>query len=170
MSRRNEPSDAVAVSDEGLAAALRALGVEPVRVDVDAGFFHRTLARWLGLPEGRVPGAFDVDARIDAAIAWDYGLWKAELARDDDDARGEALAGGLTRERWSATLYRIADAAPERVAWSVDKDARGAIVASAWRTAAPRLVDEDDEGDDVIVAAGHDVVDDATLARLGDDT
>src|SRR5688572_11644567 len=38
-----------------LAAALA--GIAPPRDDdaVDAGFFHRTLARWLGLPEGSPP-------------------------------------------------------------------------------------------------------------------
>jgi len=51
------------------------------------------------------------------------------------------------RERWRATLYRVADAAPEQVAWTVDKDARGGIVASAWRTPAPRLVDGGDHDD-----------------------
>ena len=159
---RNPAAPELATTDEGLVGALRALGVEPVRLDVDAGFFHRTLARWLGLPEGRVPG-IAADAAVAAAVAWDYGLWKAELTRDDDDVRGEDLGGARRRERWSATLYRIADAVPERVAWTVDKDARGAIVASAWRTAAPRLVDAGDASDD------DGVVDGETLARLADD-
>jgi len=161
MTRPDDPPDA-APSDDGWAGALRALGVEPIRVDLDAGFFHRTLARWLGLPEGRVPGASN--AAVVAAVAWDYGLWKAELIRDDEDARGEDLGGGVRRERWSAILFHVADAAPERVARTVDKDARGAIVASTWRTAAPRLVDDDAHADDQRAA-----VDDATLARLVDD-
>jgi hypothetical protein len=79
-------------------------------------------------------------------VVWDYGLWKAELHRDDDGV-AEDVRPGIRRERWSATLYRVVDEAPERVAWTVDKDARGAIVASAWRTAAPRLVDEHERVD-----------------------
>jgi hypothetical protein len=165
MPRTTDAPAVVAVADEGLAGALRALGAEPVRVDVSAGFFHRTLARWLGLPEGRVPGRRVGTADVDAAVAWDYGLWKAELVRDDVDGVGEDIGGGLRRERWSATLYRVADAAPERVAWTVDKDGRGAIVASAWRTAAPRLID-DAGAIDVLGPA----VDAALLTRLADDT
>jgi hypothetical protein len=166
VTRTSDPRGPLPANDE-LSGALRALGVEPVRVDVGAAFFHRTIARWLGLPEGRVPGAA-ITAVDDDVLAWDYALWKAELARDDDST-GEAVGHGVRRERWSATLYRVADAAPERVAWTVDKDARGAIVASAWRTAAPRLVDE--LVDDVAAAprAGADVVDAALLARLVDD-
>ena len=53
-----------------LAATLRAVGAEEERAaDVDAGFFHRTLARWLGLPEG--------ETQVKNPVRWDYGFWKA---------------------------------------------------------------------------------------------
>lgn len=159
MPRTTDAPRAAPVLGDELADALRALGTEPVRIDVSAGFFHRTLARWLGLPEGRVPGA------VDDAVVWDHALWKAELVRDDD-GEGEDVGGGVRRQRWSATLYRVADAAPERVAWTVDKDARGAIVGSAWRTSAPRLVDD---AASVVNVGAVDAVDATLLARLAAD-
>jgi hypothetical protein len=154
---RGATPPAAETPDAFVAGTLRALGTAPVRVDIDAGFFHRTLARWLGLPEGRAPGTIDELG----PIVWDYGLWKAELVRDDE--ADEDAGDGRRRERWSAILHRVADAAPERVAWTVDKDARGAIVASAWRTAAPRLID-DEEGDGVPAPLPG-----AVIARLVDD-
>ena len=152
--RRDDEAGAAA----DLAGALVGLGAERPAPDIDAGFFHRTLARWLGLPEGRAPMS-DVPL-----VEWDYGFWKAELERDEDDAAGsdgELAPGAVRRERWSAMLFRVADEAPERVAWWVDKDERGAIVGSAWRTAAPSLLAarvDDDAGP----------LDDATMSRLLD--
>jgi hypothetical protein len=151
--------DRDARADDSLAGALRALGAAPTRDDVDAGFFHRTLARWLGLPEGRAPST---SASSLAPVEWDYGFWKAELVRDGSDIDD----AGRTRERWSAVLFRVADDVAERVAWTVTKDARGAIVDAAWLTPAPRLIDDghgDGEG------SGARPLDAALLARLDDD-
>ena len=138
-----------------LTDTLRALGAadDGGRVDVDAGFFHRTLARWLGLPEG--------DTSVRDPVRWDYGYWKATfepLGKHDDDGR----------ERFAAELFRSKDGAPERVSWFVKKDARGRIVEAGWLGDAPRLVEDGDVG-------GADSTDDVpaldatTVARLLDD-
>jgi hypothetical protein len=158
--RRVDPDAA----DGALAGALAALGAAPAVVEVDAGFFHRTLARWLGLPEGRGPRSSL------PPVEWDYAFWKAELTRDPDDdtsaAAADAADAGARREHWSALLYRMADEAPLRVAWTVDKDGRGAIVGSSWRTAAPQLFAAR-PSDDAVVDGDADL-DPAMLARLVD--
>lgn len=133
-----------------LAAALRAVGAVGVPVDVvDAGFFHRTLARWLGLPEGKTVGVKD-------PVCWDYScFWKATfepLAQDDE------------KETWGAELHRDRDGPVERVSWFVVKDTRGRIVRAGWLTGAPRLVDQP------VVDVAAPVLDAATVARLMDDT
>ncbi|MDP2339937.1 MAG: hypothetical protein Q8O67_03180 [Deltaproteobacteria bacterium] len=134
-----------------LAAALRAVGAEaPAAVDVDAGFFHRTLARWLGLPEGRSIGVKD-------PVRWDYGgFWKATL---------EPIAKDGDRETWGADLHRDRDGPVERVSWFVVKDTRGRILQAGWLSAAPRLVAA--AADDDLIAAP--VLDAATVARLVDE-
>lgn len=149
--------------DDGLVGALAAVGAAAVDVDVDAGFFHRTLARWLGLPEGRIPGGGDV------LVEWDYRFWKAELSADGLDEAAVLAGGAVRRERWSAVLYRLVDDVPLRVAWTVDKNARGGIVGSAWLTAPPRLVaDRAARADRADDRPPTDSLDDATVARLVD--
>ncbi len=136
-----------------LAAALRAIGAEPVADDVDAGFFHRTLARWLGLPEGKAVGVSD-------PVRWDYScFWKATL---------EPLAKDGDQETWAADLHRDREGPVERVSWSVVKDTRGRILRASWLTAAPRLVDAAAPAARVDDVAP--VLDDATVARLMDET
>ncbi len=95
-------------------------------VDIDAGFFHRTLARWLGLPEGKQPAR-----KKDAAPLWDYDFWKAELVDD-----------GYVNDRhcYSARVFRAAAGAPELYRYWVKIDGAGRIRASGWLTAAPDLV------------------------------
>ncbi len=122
--------------DLDLAEALRAVGAaEDEAVDVDAGFFHRTLARWLGLPEGR-PDVPD-------AVRWDYDFWKATFeslpAADDGAGLEQGLDDG--RERFAADLFREKAGPVERVSWFVKKDARGRIVEAGWLSPAPQLVE-----------------------------
>jgi hypothetical protein len=107
-------------------AALAGLA-PPVDDDVSAGFFHRTLARWLGLPEGKQPGR-----KRAAPPLWDYDFWKAELVRDAD----------LDDKRhYTAHLFRTADGEPEVVRYWVKLDAAGRIKQSGWLSAAPVLLD-----------------------------
>jgi hypothetical protein len=136
-----------------LAAALRAVGNDDAGgdVDVDAGFFHRTLARWLGLPEGKAIGVSD-------PVRWDYGcFWKATL---------EPLAKEGDKETWGAELHRDRDGPVEKVEWFVVKDTRGRILRAGWLSAAPKLVADDDDDDDDVPAP---LLDEATVARLMDD-
>ena len=104
--------------------ALAGIVPPEAALDVSAGFFHRTLARWLGLPEGRQPGRTRA-----APPLWDYDFWKAELKNDADGA-------------WTAKLYRTERGQPEIVRYRVKLDAKGRIRASEWLTAPPNLVDD----------------------------
>lgn len=134
-----------------LATTLRAVGSEPAtRPALEALFFHRTLARWLGLPEGVIDGVSD-------PVQWDYGWWRADLVREaEHDVDGRLV--------YCAHLAPASDAAIETVRWWVKKDGRGRIVEADWLTAPPRLLDEDDDGDDAPVNARH--LDDVDLQRL----
>ena len=113
-------------SGEGLDVKDVLAGLAPPRADdeVSAGFFHRTLARWLGLPEGRQPGR-----KKTAPVLWDYDFWKAELHADGDGA-------------YTAKLYRKPEGDPEVVRYWIKLDAGGRIRQSGWLTTAPVLVDE----------------------------
>jgi len=135
-----------------LAATLRAVGavVEAAPV-VDAMFFHRTLARWLGLPEGKVDG-------VNAPVQWNYRYWKAELRREPER---DADAGVEGAAAWCAELFSTADGPVEVVRWWVKKDERGRIADAGWHSAPPRVLDQ--------VPAPSllpTVPDEATLARL----
>jgi len=129
-----------------LATALRAVGSEPAPPPpVEALFFHRTLARWLGLPEGVVDGVVD-------PVEWDYGWWRADLLRSpDDDADGRMV--------FCAHLASASDGPVETVRWWVKKDARGRIIEADWLTAPPRLLDDEP-------AATVGPLDDVALGRL----
>ena len=135
-----------------LAATLRAVGavVEAAPV-VDALFFHRTLARWLGLPEGKVDD-------ISAPVHWNYRYWKAELRREPkrDDAAG--IDGAAA---WCAELFSTADGPVEIVRWWVKKDERGRIADAGWHGAPPRVL-EAARTPSLLPA----LPDEATLARL----
>jgi hypothetical protein len=101
--------------------------VEPVA----AGFFHRTLARWLGLPEGRMPSKAP-------DVTWSYSFWKAELAQVEADG---------ARQTWEARVFQTAserdeDAATFRYWIELDKQAR--IKRSGWLSAPPDLLSERD--------------------------
>lgn len=131
-----------------LAATLRAVGTEaPAPAPLEAVFFHRTLARWLGLAEGTVDGVTD-------PVEWDYGYWRADLVREQDlDDERQAFAAVLA---WSA------DQPEETVRWWVKKDARGRIVDAAWTSDPPRLLD-----DAPVYAPPH--LDELALRRLFSD-
>jgi hypothetical protein len=118
------PADPPALLD-----ALRAVGAAPATPDaLQAGFFHRTLARWLGLPEGRAPGG------PQAEFPWHYRFWKAELS----------LVGQAgPRQEWAAALHMEQDGPAATVRWYVEKDGRGAITGSGWLTTPPPLLLDD---------------------------
>lgn len=113
-----------------LATTLRAVGAEPVaRPPLEALFFHRTLARWLGLAEGVIDGVSD-------PVQWDYGWWRADLVREADrDVDGRLV--------FCAWLTPASDAPVETVRWWVKKDDRGRIVDANWLTDPPRLLDDE---------------------------
>jgi len=103
-------------------------GIVPPKPDIEisAGFFHRTLARWLDLPEGRSSGR-------QAAPVWDYDFWKAELIAEGGDAQ---------RRIFVACIHRGPKAEVERYRYWVSTDAAGRIKKSGWLTAAPRLIED----------------------------
>jgi len=150
------------VIDSDLAATLRAVGAQvddnaPV---VDAGFFHRTLARWLGLPEGR--------SSARAPVQWEYGFWKATFEPQAKGAGAVNDAGDSAddgRDLFAADLSRTRDGPIERVMWFVKKDARGRITEAGWLSAPPQLIDAPASG----ATDEAPTLDDATLARLLDD-
>ena len=135
-----------------LTAALRAVGavVEAVPV-VDALFFHRTIARWLGLPEGRVDGA-------GAPVQWDYRYWKAELRREPE----RDAAAGIGAAAWCAALSSTAEGPVEVVRWWVKKDDNGRIAAAGWHGAPPKILDRSPPP----TAPSPLPTDAATIARL----
>ncbi len=116
-----------------LAATLRAVGavVEAAPV-VDAMFFHRTLARWLGLPEGKVDS-------VGAPVQWNYRYWKAELRREPDR---DGAAGVIGAAAWCAELFSTADGPVEVVRWWVKKDDRGRISEAGWHGTPPRVLEQ----------------------------
>jgi hypothetical protein len=129
MGKKDRPPGPAA-SEPGLEGMLAGIVPPPptdVGAEVSAGFFHRTLARWLGLPEGRSPGR-----RAEAPL-WDYDFWKAELVDETADARAP-------RRTYTARVYRTADEEPESYRYWVKLDARGRIKGSGWLTAAPDLL------------------------------
>jgi hypothetical protein len=103
------------------------VGITPPveRVEIVAGFFHRTLAHWLGLPEGKQPGRKKTDAPL-----WDYDFWKAELV-DDGEADG--------RRFFVAKVFRLAGDVELYRYW-VKLDAARRIKSSGWITRAPNLL------------------------------
>ena len=124
--------------DIDVRATLAGLAPPATTVEVSAGFFHRTLARWLGLPEGKQPGR-----KKSAPPLWDYDFWKAELHADDDAGAGPA-SGNVT---YCARLFRSAAGEPEVVRYWVKLDASGRIHGSGWLTQAPALLDDPSAGD-----------------------
>jgi hypothetical protein len=137
-----------------LKSTLRAVGAEPgPKVTLDPAFFHRTLARWLGLPEGRT--------RVADPVQWSYRYWRAELRRDEENDVG-------VRKAYAASLSRTYDAAPEQVAWWIQTNDAGAIIAAGWLSDAPAVdVDDADIGDGNVVGP---VIDDDVARRLFDDS
>lgn len=109
--------------EAGLEDALA--GITPPNDEIDAGFFHRTLARWLGLPEGKDGGA--------TPVTWSYDFWKAEIV---------ALGGARGRQRFAAQVYRGRDARMERYEYWLELDEHRRIRASGWATRAPDLTND----------------------------
>lgn len=105
--------------------------------DIDAGFFHRTLRRWMGLSPDDEPAAAHTPE-------WDYGFWKAELHEEGElQHHAAALAGGATPTRvstWCAVVWRGEAAEPERYRYWVATDTQGFIQGSGWLTKAPDLL------------------------------
>jgi hypothetical protein len=107
-------------------------GIEPPRpaVDVTAGFFHRTLARWLGLPEGKSPG------KKHQPPLWDYDFWKAELVEE---------GAGDAKRTYTARVFRTAAGAPESYRYWVKLDDAGRIKSSGWLSDPPDLLGDDEK-------------------------
>jgi hypothetical protein len=119
--------------------------VDPTTVSaLDAGFFHRTLARWAGLESSESV----------AGLTWSYPIWRADLeltTTADDGLRAE----------YQAVLYRTSPAGATddtevvRYAllrdrpWQGDEPSR--ILAATWLSAPPSFV-----GDIEPSPANHD--------------
>lgn len=110
-------------------------------VDVDAGFFHRTLSRWMGL-------IGDDSAAAARAPTWDYRFWKAELVEEgvlaDHAAALSASASPSRVTTWSAVVWRGESAGPERYRYWVAFDDLGFVVGSGWLSAPPDLLGDAD--------------------------
>lgn len=111
----------------GLALDDALAGIAPPVDEVEAGFFHRTLARWLGLPEGQgeAPGP----------VLWSYDFWKAEIV---------PLGAAHGRHRFAAQVYRGAELRPERYEYWLELDAKRRIRRSGWESQAPDLTADAD--------------------------
>lgn len=144
------PSQGSELDQLDLAALLRVIAEAPPSApevaNIDAGFFHRTLMRWMGLapqddsPAGRAP-------------LWDYRFWKAELLAEGSEEGHAAIlsadAQPLQVRTWSAIVYRGASRAPERYRYWVAFDALGRVRGSGWLSPPPDLLVEADRGGDV---------------------
>lgn len=148
------PLDSSSVESElghvDVAALLRVIAeappTTPEATEIDAGFFHRTLMRWMGLapkddsPAGRAP-------------LWDYRLWKAELLAEGSEEGHAAIlsadAQPLQVRTWSAIVYRGASRAAERYRYWVAFDALGRVGGSGWLSPPPDLLVEAAEGGDL---------------------
>jgi hypothetical protein len=135
-SRRDKGRDNDAFDLAGALAGIRPPPDEPI----EAGFFHRTLARWLGLPEGRSPVSLARGARgKDAPVLWSYGFWKAEL----HPAETQVAADGRRREVWQAHVYRTSTAgesAADVFSYWLELDDKRRIRRSGWLSTPPDLL------------------------------
>ncbi len=113
-------ADGAASGQPGLDAALA--GIAPPDDELDAGFFHRTLARWLGLPEGR--------GEAPLPVLWSYDFWKAEIV---------ALGSERGRVRFAAAVFRGSAERAERYEYWLELDEAQRIRRSGWATRAPDL-------------------------------
>lgn len=107
-------------------------------IEVDAGFFHRTLVRWMGL-------APDDDTPAGRAPLWDYGFWKAEI-HEEGPFEPDAAPASARVSSWSAVVWRGEGAPPERFRYWVAFDEHGRIAASRWLTAPPDLLGDPEPG------------------------
>lgn len=111
--------------------------------DVEAGFFHRTLRRWMGLAPDDEPAAA-------LTPEWDYGFWKAELLEEGERTEhAAALTGGSRPTRvstWCAVIWRGEATEPERYRYWVALDEHGFIQGSGWLTKAPDLLGDGSSG------------------------
>lgn len=146
------------LSELDVAAALTGIVPPKPAVELTAAFFHRTLARWLGLPEGRTPGR-----KMEAPL-WDYDFWKAEIV-------DEGAADG--RRAFTARVYRKADGAPESHRYWLKVDDKGRIRSSGWLGEPPDLLGEAGEHGEHEIAraaprtfAAAPALDPAALAML----
>lgn len=118
------------------------------QVDVDPGFFHTTLSRWLGLApttQGKRGGGPSGQSGQHEAT-WDYDFWKAELVEQTepsggrDDAALPAAPAHTVARRFTALVYRGESSEPERYAYWIAVDDKGRIKRSAWLTPPPDLL------------------------------
>lgn len=111
----------------------------PLPIELSAGFFHRTLLRWMRLEAA--------DAS-EPAVKWDYDFWKTELVEERDVDAGVPEASEGCRVRvFSAVAHRGEGSGPERYRYWVEMDAEGAITRSGWLSKPPDLLaDERREG------------------------
>lgn len=138
------PADDLALADAGawlpsrlddaeLADVLRAVAASHLplpAVEFDAAFFHRTLARWIGLD---LTGAHAGDTNP----VWDYDFWKAELFEES------APPGGEDRHFFCVDIHRGEGEGPERYRYWIELDEAGAIKGSGWLTEPPNLLGEE---------------------------
>jgi hypothetical protein len=135
-----------------VSAILAALGTPPALDDleIEAGFFHRTLTQWI---------THDPSGHGEAPL-WDYDCWKAdvELEATDDD-----------RSNYVAHLYRGESREPEQYRYWVTFTDDGRIAASGWLSDPPDLIGGEDEFA-AQQAAAITLSEEAAAALMADDS
>jgi hypothetical protein len=105
-----------------LSDVLRGIGAADIEAApdvVDAGFFHRTLSRWMGLSR----------ERAGAPLQWRFNFLKAELRQERPD-------GTSPRATYVASLTYL-DKESETVRYAIVTEDNGRIIAGTWLSAPP---------------------------------
>jgi hypothetical protein len=103
-------------------------------VSVDAGFFHRTLGRFIGFWNDSAPQAIGVQ--------WNYDFWKAELREKPAAAAPEPQSEAETVCAYEVSVFRGEQKPPVLYNYWIATDSDGKITRSAWLSAPPDFLGE----------------------------
>ena len=105
-------------------------------VDIDAGFFHRTIGRFIGIWEDSAPESEGVE--------WDYQFWKAELAETPHENAPDHVPAGQSIRSYEVSVFRGENKPPKRYAYWIATTSQGKIIDSAWLSEPPNLLGQKD--------------------------
>lgn len=142
----SQATESGALSTDDLSFALRAVALDHhslPAVEFDAAFFHRTLARWMGLSVEGMP-------RDDEGPVWDYDFWKAELVEETASPPSplkpapdpDAQTAGARRHVYRVMVHRGEQSEPEHYRYWIEVDSTGELRTSGWLSEAPDLLVE----------------------------